>query len=123
MRPVQKPRHSEVSQPRFDFVVRHHVVGGEQTFLGKEDDPPVQPGAALEQILPQPPDADTGVQVRLTEAVAQRPQGFRNTLAVGGAQLLHPLPQAGMEIDFHSLPVNAFVCLDALALRTSALTA
>ncbi len=109
MRPGRRPLDSEVSQPSFDFAVRHHVVGGEPTFPGKKYDLPVQPGPALEQFLPQPPGTDTGVQVRTTEAVAQRPQGFRNLLPVGGAQRLHPLLQAGVEIDSHSLPVNAVV--------------
>ena len=70
--------HSKASQPGFDFVVRHHVVGGEQTFLRKEHDPPVQPGAALEQIPPQPPDSDSSMQVGTTETVGQRAQRFRN---------------------------------------------
>ncbi len=34
-----------------------------------------------------------------------------------------PLPKAGMEIDFHSLPVKGFAWSDVRALRTSAFTA
>lgn len=87
--------HSEVSQPGFEIVVRHHVVGGEQTFLRKEYNPPLPPGAALEQILPQPPDANARVQVRRPEAVSQRAQRLCHLFPVGGAQLFHPLRQAG----------------------------
>ena len=115
--------HSETAQPPFDLVVRHHVVGSEQAFLRKEHDSPVQSGPALEQILPQPPDSDSGVQVGTTETVGQHPKRFRNLLPLGGAQFLHPLPQAGMEIDPHSFPVKVFVRPEAFALRTAALTA
>ena len=83
----------------------------------------MQPGATFKQILPEPPDSDASVQVRTTEAVAQRAQGFRNLFPVGTAQFFHPLPQAGMKINFHSLPVKAFVRPEARALRTSAFTA
>ena len=121
--PRSLPLLSEVSQPRFDFVVRHHVVGGEQTFLRKDYDPPMQPGAALEQILPQSSDSDSSVQVGTTEAVTQRAQGFRDLFPIGIAQFFHPFSKAGMEIDPHSLPVKVFVWPDARALRTSVLTA
>ena len=83
----------------------------------------MQPGAALEQIVPQPPDADASVQVGTPEAVGQRAQGFRNLLALIVAQFSDPLPQAGMQIYFHSLPVNGFVRPAARALRTSVFTA
>jgi len=119
---VKKTIISEASEPRFDFVARPQVESGEQTFIRKKYDPPMQPGAALEQILPQPPDSNASVKMRTTEAIAQRAQGFRNLFPFVVAQFAHPLPKAGMETDPHSLPVNGFVCPEARALRTSALT-
>ena len=83
----------------------------------------MQSGATLEQILAEPPDTKAGVQVRTPKTIGQRAQGFGNLLPLGDAQFLHPLPQAGMEIDPHSLPVNGFVRPAARALRTSAFTA
>ncbi len=111
---------SEASQPCFDFVVSHHVIGGKPSLLGKEHDAPMQSGPALKQILPESPDSDACMKVRTSEAVAQRPQRFLNLLVVDVADFLHPLEQAWMEVNFHNLPLKAFVCPEALALRTSA---
>lgn len=100
----------------------HHIVGGEQPFFRKENDSPMQPGPAFEQILPQSSDSQASMQMGTPEAAGQRPQGFRNLLPFRGAQSFRPLPQAGMEVDPHRRPVNGLVRLDALALRTAAFT-
>ena len=59
----------------------------------------------------------------MTEPVRQRTQGFQNLIPVGRVQFLHPLLQAGVEVDPHSLPVKGRAWPDARALLTSAFTA
>ena len=114
---------SKTSQPGFDFIVRHHVVRGEQTLLREEHDSPAQPGATLEQIFPQPPNSQAGVQVGTPETVGEHTQRFRNLIPICRAQFRHAPPQAGVEIDPHSLPVKGLVLPEARAPRTSAFTA
>ena len=103
--------------------MRHHIVSGEQSLLCKEKHPPLQPRAALEQILPQSPNAKARVQVGVAEAIAQRPQGRGDTLAFFRAQFLDPTLKPGMKINPHSLPVNGLVRPDFRAPRTSDFTA
>ena len=117
------PAQSEGPQPGFEFIVCHHVVGRQHTFFRQENDPPVQTGAALEQILSKPPNSEPGMQVGVAKAIGQCAQGFRNLFLFRGAQFPHALPKAWMKIDSHSLPLKGFVWPDARALRTSVFTA
>lgn len=45
--------------------------------------------------------------LRISKTVGQRTQRRRDLLTPGGAQFLDKLPQARMDINPHSFPVNA----------------
>jgi hypothetical protein len=43
--------HSATSKPRPELVMGHDVVRRQQSLLGEDHDPPLQPGPAFEEIL------------------------------------------------------------------------
>ncbi len=103
--------------------MRHDVVSGQQALLGKEHNPPLQPGSAFKQVLPQPPDPQSRMLVGIPKTIRQRSQRLRDLLPLGGAQFRGMLPQTRMECNFHSLPVNGLDWPAFRAARTSAFTA
>ena len=101
----------------------HEVVRGQQALLGKEHNPPLQPGSAFKQILPQPPDPQSRMLVGTPKTTRQRSQRLRDLFPLGGAQFRGMLPQTRMECNSHSLPVKGLDWPAFRAARTSAFTA
>ena len=118
---------SEATQPGLDFVVGHHVIGGEQALFRKENNPPLQPRPALKQILPEKSDSKSRMVVSrmvvgISEALRQCAQRRGNLLPLGAGEPGDALPQATMEFEPHSLPVKGLDCPAFLAAWTSAFT-
>ena len=100
----------------------HHVVGGEQSFLGKKYDSPVQTGAALEQVFAQSSNAKAGMEVRTAKPIGERAEAIRNLPPIVRGEFLHTLLEARVEIDLHRVPVKGFVRREACDFLTSAFT-
>ncbi len=97
---------SEAPQPRFDFLVSHHIVGSEQSLLGKKHNPPLPPRPAFKEILPQPSNPQPRMLVRISETIRHCLQRRGNLLAPGGAEFGRALPQPRVKVNPHSLPAN-----------------
>ena len=102
--------------------MRHHIVRRKQTFLGEENDSPVESRAALEEVFTESSYAQTCMKMGMAEAIAQGLERGGDMLPFGIAQFGHALTKARVEVNPHNLPVKVLLCPEARALRTSALT-
>lgn len=88
---------SDVLQAGFDVVVISDKEKFQRTFVLAEQQAQLQSRPALENILPQPPDGNPGVNMRTPKGIGDDPQRSLDPLHFRVTQLVQPSEEAGIE--------------------------